>query len=85
MFLDIGDAVGVAICAVVVADLGQGLRTDALPVGDLVCDTLCLRFGIGGLKCRFFLGSTVILLFPPGVAAWNDDLVAGAAVRLARP
>jgi phosphatidylserine decarboxylase len=31
---------------------------------------------------RFFLGSTVILLFPPGVAAWNDDLVAGAAVRL---
>jgi phosphatidylserine decarboxylase len=30
---------------------------------------------------RFFLGSTVILLFPPGVAAWNPDCEAGALVR----
>ncbi|EAQ98661.2 archaetidylserine decarboxylase [Congregibacter litoralis] len=31
---------------------------------------------------RFLLGSTVILLFPKGVAAWNEDCVAGAAVRM---
>ena len=31
---------------------------------------------------RFFLGSTVILLFPPGVVAWNPDCVAGASVRM---
>ena len=31
---------------------------------------------------RFFLGSTVILLFPPGVAAWNDGCRAGQAVRM---
>jgi len=31
---------------------------------------------------RFFLGSTVILLFPRGVAAWNEDCIAGAAVRM---
>lgn len=31
---------------------------------------------------RFLLGSTVILVFPPGVAAWNADCVAGAPVRM---
>lgn len=31
---------------------------------------------------RFLLGSTVILLFPKGVAAWNEDCVAGATVRM---
>jgi phosphatidylserine decarboxylase len=31
---------------------------------------------------RFMLGSTVILLFPPGVAAWNPDCKAGAPVRM---
>ncbi|MEO1079936.1 MAG: archaetidylserine decarboxylase [Pseudomonadota bacterium] len=31
---------------------------------------------------RFFLGSTVILLFPPGVASWNADLAPGSAVRM---
>ncbi|MFT7288924.1 MAG: phosphatidylserine decarboxylase [Halieaceae bacterium] len=31
---------------------------------------------------RFLLGSTVILLFPRGVAAWNPDCVAGAPVRV---
>lgn len=31
---------------------------------------------------RFMLGSTVILLFPRGVAAWNSDVVPGAAVRV---
>jgi len=36
----------------------------------------------GGEMGRFMLGSTVILLFPPGVAVWNDDCVAGAPVRM---
>lgn len=31
---------------------------------------------------RFFLGSTVILLFPPGVTVWNDDCRAGRVVRM---
>ncbi|WP_439101582.1 archaetidylserine decarboxylase [Congregibacter sp.] len=31
---------------------------------------------------RFLLGSTVILLFPRGVAAWNEDCVPGATVRM---
>lgn len=31
---------------------------------------------------RFLLGSTVILLFPPGVASWNADCTAGAVLRL---
>lgn len=36
----------------------------------------------GGEMGRFLLGSTVILLFPRGVAAWNDDCIAGAGVRM---
>lgn len=31
---------------------------------------------------RFMLGSTVILLFPPGSVQWNEDCVAGAPVRM---
>ncbi|MEE4277199.1 MAG: archaetidylserine decarboxylase [Halieaceae bacterium] len=31
---------------------------------------------------RFFLGSTVILLFPPRVVSWKDGLAAGSAVRM---
>lgn len=31
---------------------------------------------------RFLLGSTVILLFPRGAAAWNEELRAGAPVRM---
>ncbi len=31
---------------------------------------------------RFNMGSTVILLFPPGRAAWRDDLQAGQVVRM---
>jgi phosphatidylserine decarboxylase len=30
---------------------------------------------------RFNMGSTVILLFPPGRAEWLNDLRAGQAVR----
>ncbi len=28
------------------------------------------------------MGSTVILLLPPGAARWNDSLVAGATLRM---
>jgi len=38
--------------------------------------------GRGEEMGRFFLGSTVILLFPPGVTAWNSACVPGAAVRM---
>jgi phosphatidylserine decarboxylase len=31
---------------------------------------------------RFNLGSTVILLFPPGAVTWAPALVAGSAVRM---
>ena len=31
---------------------------------------------------RFLLGSTVILLFPPGVVAWNDECKAGAELKM---
>jgi phosphatidylserine decarboxylase len=31
---------------------------------------------------RFNMGSTVIVLLPPGVAAWDAQLVAGATVRV---
>ena len=31
---------------------------------------------------RFNMGSTVVLLFPPGRAAWRDDLRAGSVVRM---
>ncbi|MEM6301277.1 MAG: archaetidylserine decarboxylase [Pseudomonadota bacterium] len=31
---------------------------------------------------RFLLGSTVILLFPKGVASWNEDCIAGAPVSM---
>ncbi len=34
---------------------------------------------------RFNMGSTVILLFPPGRIAWNDDLRAGRVVRMGEP
>ncbi|MFK7830963.1 MAG: archaetidylserine decarboxylase [Congregibacter sp.] len=38
----------------------------------------------GGEMGRFLLGSTVILLFPRGVAAWNPECVAGAPVSMGR-
>lgn len=31
---------------------------------------------------RFLLGSTVILLFPPGRCEWREDFLAGASVRM---
>ena len=41
-----------------------------------------VRLDRGAEMGRFFLGSTVIALFPRGAAAWNEDCIAGAAVRM---
>jgi phosphatidylserine decarboxylase len=39
----------------------------------------------GGELGRFNMGSTVILLFPPGIIAWRSDLVAGSRVLVGEP
>lgn len=36
----------------------------------------------GAEMARFNMGSTVILLFPPGASDWSSDLVAGRTVRM---
>lgn len=41
-----------------------------------------IRLRRGDELGRFFLGSTVILLFPPGQAAWSAGWRAGASIRL---
>lgn len=39
-------------------------------------------FAAGDEMGRFYLGSTVVLLFEPGRAAWRKDLVPGAPLRM---
>ena len=34
---------------------------------------------------RFNMGSTIVLLLPPGAARWNDDFVSGRIVRMGEP
>lgn len=51
----------------------------ALPVTDLLAPTNLAK---GDEMARFNMGSTVILLLPPGAVAWNDTLVAGQTVRM---
>ena len=41
-----------------------------------------VRLDRGAEMGRFFLGSTVIVLFPRGVAVWNTDCTTGASVRM---
>lgn len=41
-----------------------------------------IELGAGEEMGRFYLGSTVILLFEPGAVAWLDDLKAGSPVRM---
>jgi phosphatidylserine decarboxylase len=36
----------------------------------------------GAEMARFNMGSTIILLLPPGAARWSETLVAGARVRM---
>ena len=41
-----------------------------------------VRLHRGAEMGRFLLGSTVIVLLPRGAATWNEDCIAGAAVRM---
>ena len=41
-----------------------------------------VRLERGAEMGRFLLGSTVIVLLPRGAATWNEDCIAGAAVRM---
>jgi phosphatidylserine decarboxylase len=51
----------------------------ALPVADVLAPTVLEK---GDEMARFNMGSTVILLFPPGAAEWTDSLAAGQVLRM---
>jgi phosphatidylserine decarboxylase len=51
----------------------------ALPVTDVLADTTLAK---GAEMARFNMGSTVILLLPPGAARWQDSLAAGRVLRM---
>jgi phosphatidylserine decarboxylase len=51
----------------------------ALPVTEVLTDTLLPK---GAEMARFNMGSTVILLFPPGAADWASSLKAGQTLRM---
>ena len=51
----------------------------ALPVRDVLAPTSLDK---GDEMARFNMGSTVILLFPPGAAVWTATLSAGKALRM---
>jgi phosphatidylserine decarboxylase len=51
----------------------------ALPVSDVLAPTTLSK---GDEMARFNMGSTVILLFPPGAADWTPSLTAGRVLRM---
>ena len=51
----------------------------ALPVTDVLAPTLLAK---GDEMARFNMGSTVILLSPPGAAEWSASLTAGKVLRM---
>jgi phosphatidylserine decarboxylase len=51
----------------------------ALPVSDVLAPTLLAK---GDEMARFNMGSTVIVLLPPGAARWQDTLAAGRVLRM---
>jgi phosphatidylserine decarboxylase len=51
----------------------------ALPVNDLLAPAELAK---GDEMARFNMGSTVILLFPPGAAQWTDKMKAGNTLRM---
>jgi phosphatidylserine decarboxylase len=51
----------------------------ALPVKELLADTLLPK---GAEMARFNMGSTVILLLPPGAAEWTATLTPGRTLRM---
>ena len=46
------------------------------------CTLAPLALAKGEEMARFNMGSTVILLFPPGAAQWNDVMVSGRTLRM---
>jgi phosphatidylserine decarboxylase len=56
----------------------------ALPVGgtDTPAPLAPLSLNKGDEMARFNMGSTVILLLPPGAAQWNERMVAGQTLRM---
>ena len=51
----------------------------ALPVTDLLAPVTLPK---GAEMARFNMGSTIILLLPPGAGAWNATLTAGRTLRM---
>jgi phosphatidylserine decarboxylase len=51
----------------------------ALPVTDVLAPTTLAK---GDEMARFNMGSTVILLLPPGAGSWNEAMVAGRTLRM---
>jgi phosphatidylserine decarboxylase len=51
----------------------------ALPVSDVLAPPTLAK---GAEMARFNMGSTVILLLPPGAARWQDSLTAGRVLRM---
>jgi phosphatidylserine decarboxylase len=51
----------------------------ALPVSDVLAPVVLEK---GDEMARFNMGSTVILLFPPGAAEWTSTLSAGQVLRM---
>jgi phosphatidylserine decarboxylase len=51
----------------------------ALPVSDVLAPPTLAK---GAEMARFNMGSTVILLLPPGAARWQDSLAAGRVLRM---
>ena len=50
-----------------------------LPVTNVLAPTTLAK---GEEMARFNMGSTIILLFPPGAAQWNETLVSGRTLRM---
>jgi phosphatidylserine decarboxylase len=57
-------------------------RPAALPVAG---GATAISLARGAEMGRFNMGSTVILLLPPGTTHWHADLRAGAAIRMGQP
>lgn len=57
-------------------------RPTSLP---LATQRSALTLAKGAEMGRFNMGSTVILLLPPGVAAWRSDLSPGDSIRVGQP
>jgi phosphatidylserine decarboxylase len=79
----------VLVGALFVGSMSTVWHGDVTPRSPRVRADLALDFVRTGLKLekgaemgRFNMGSTVILLLPPGRAEWPGDLAAGSAIRM---